>query len=91
MSIYDGDECLLSVSATVSATESDIETLNRHFPLNGGCSPVAADAIRNERDTDLSGLSELMGFQIYLTPDMSGYELESETERLRIFRHRATK
>jgi hypothetical protein len=86
MHIFDNGEHLLSVNDLPSATYADIEAVNRHFPLKGGCNQAALDAFRGEQDEDLGEASKLLGFQIYLTPDMSGYELEAEKGRLRIFR-----
>jgi hypothetical protein len=86
MHVYDNGEHLLSVNKLPTATEADIETVNRHFPLKGGCNQAALDAFRGEQDEDLGEAGRLLGFQIYLTPDMSGYELEAEKGRLRIFR-----
>jgi hypothetical protein len=89
--LFENGNLLVPCTTTYSATEADLEIINQRFPLNGDCGKAAIDVFRNKQDTDFSELGKLFGFQIYLTADMSGYELESETERLRFFRHRAMK
>jgi hypothetical protein len=89
--LFENGNLLVPYTTTYSATEADLEIINQRFPLNGDCGgKTAIDVFRNKQDTDFSELGKLFGFQIYLTADMGGYELESETERLRFFRHRAT-